>query len=133
LGPGPRINAGRLKTNYNPSRAIFMPSNPITAPMTNMPPRPPGAPDPKIKLHEHSNHGGWDLEFTGVQVSYIGSAYNDKVSSLKVESGQWELYEHADFNTTSPGKSLKVSRGSIPNLDPLGMNDKITSLRPIGW
>ena len=110
-----------------------MASNPTTAPMTNMPPRPPGAPDPAIKLYEHADRGGWQVAFIGEEVSYIGDKYNDQVSSVDVVSGVWELYEHVNFNKTSKGDSIKLKKGVVPNLDPLDMNDKITSLRPIGW
>ena len=110
-----------------------MANDPTTASMSSMPPRPPGASDPAIKLYQHSDRGGWQVTFIGEDVPYIGDKYNDQVSSVDVVSGVWELFEHVNFNKTSPGDFIKLKKGSVPNLDPLGMNDKITSLRPIGW
>ena len=106
-----------------------MATEPTTSPMKNMPPRPTGASDPAIKVWEHSKKSGWVLKFAKEQVDDIGSEHNDQVSSVEVMSGKWELCEHAKFK----GKVLTVKKGYIADLDPLDMNDKVSSLRPIDW
>lgn len=97
--------------------------------MVNMPTRPPGAADPAISVYEHGDFKGWELSFTGVQVSNVGSDANDKISSVKITSGKWELFVDADFK----GKSIVLGKGAINSLSPLGFNDKVSSLRPVDW
>ncbi|MCB1278904.1 beta/gamma crystallin-related protein [Prosthecobacter sp.] len=97
--------------------------------MANMPPRPAGATDPAIKVYEHANLGGWQLAFIGEQVNNIGSDANDKISSVQVLSGKWELFADAEFK----GTKLTLGKGTVPDLAPLGLNDKVSSLRPVAW
>lgn len=51
---------------------------------------------------------------------------NDRVSSIIVERGRWEVCEHERFE----GRCVILRRGNYPDLRNLGMNDSISSVRP---
>ncbi len=51
---------------------------------------------------------------------------NDRVSSIRIDSGIWQFCEDADFG----GRCITSDR-DIPNLVPDGMNDKISSMRRV--
>ncbi len=63
------------------------------------------------------NHGARRLGEIGME---------DKISSIRVESGRWLVCEDDDFR----GRCVTIDR-SIGRLDRLGMDDKISSVRPI--
>jgi hypothetical protein len=77
-----------------------------------------------VCLYEHVNYQGAST-CTGTGSGWIGSAWNDRVSSVKVHAGwQVELFEHANYG----GRSLKLSADSA-NLVPLGFNDFVSSYK----
>ena len=53
--------------------------------------------------------------------------FNDRAASAVVERGRWEVCEHARFE----GQCVVLRRGSYDSLVGLGMNDRISSVRPI--
>ena len=54
--------------------------------------------------------------------------FNDRASSVVVERGRWEVCEDAGFR----GQCVMLRRGSYDSLRGLGMNDRISSVRPVG-
>ena len=55
------------------------------------------------------------------------SGLNDRTSSVVVEDGRWEVCEHANFG----GKCVVLRRGSYDSLQPWGMENTISSVRPV--
>ena len=53
--------------------------------------------------------------------------FNDRASSAVVERGRWEVCEDARFQ----GRCVVLRRGSYDSLRGLGMNDRISSVRPV--
>ncbi|MFZ6848915.1 beta/gamma crystallin-related protein [Undibacterium sp. RuRC25W] len=53
--------------------------------------------------------------------------FNDKASSIIVENGRWEICDNAGFG----GKCMILQKGNYPSLSSMGMNDRISSLRPV--
>ena len=53
---------------------------------------------------------------------------NDRVSSIVVERGRWELCSDANFE----GRCVVLRRGSYDSLSRMGMNDAVSSIRPLG-
>lgn len=75
------------------------------------PPGPPtdpgsgGNPPADVVIYEHTGFSGAELPLSASQ-SYIGSTWNDRMSSLHVPNGRTVvLYEHADFG----GSSLELT------------------------
>lgn len=54
--------------------------------------------------------------------------YNDRASSVVVDRGNWEVCTDADFR----GNCVVLRRGSYDSLSRLGVNDRISSVRPVG-
>ncbi|XP_033114660.1 epidermal differentiation-specific protein-like [Anneissia japonica] len=83
---------------------------------------------PQITLYQHNNYSGRAVNFTYKITNLSYYRFNDEVSSVKVKSGVWILYEHANFN----GKQWVVTEGSYYSACSFrGENDKVSSLRPI--
>lgn len=53
--------------------------------------------------------------------------FNDRASSAVVERGQWEVCEDAYFR----GRCVTLRPGQYPSLGALGMNNRISSVRPL--
>ena len=53
--------------------------------------------------------------------------FNDKASSIIVENGRWEICDDASFG----GKCMILQKGNYPSLSSMGMNDRISSVRPV--
>src|ERR1700682_3094560 len=60
----------------------------------------------------------WNFERTG---------FNDRARSAVVERGRWEVCEDARFE----GRCTVLRPGSYESLAGMGMNDKISSVRPV--
>jgi uncharacterized protein YcfJ len=55
------------------------------------------------------------------------NGFNDRASSLVVDSGRWEVCEHARFH----GRCVVLRRGNYESLARLGMENSISSVRPV--
>ena len=53
--------------------------------------------------------------------------FNDRASSAIVERGQWEICEHAFFQ----GRCITLRAGQYPSLGSMGMNNIVSSVRPV--
>ncbi len=53
--------------------------------------------------------------------------FNDRASSVVVQRGQWEVCEDADFR----GRCVVLRPGQYPSLASVGMNNVISSARPV--
>lgn len=53
--------------------------------------------------------------------------FNDRASSAIVERGSWEVCEDEQFH----GRCAVLRRGSYPSLASIGMNNRISSVRPV--
>ncbi|MFZ2467390.1 beta/gamma crystallin-related protein [Parvibaculum sedimenti] len=72
-----------------------------------------------------------DFRFSGGSMSFSGDVpdlgrygINDRISSIDVSDGVWEVCEHIRYR----GRCVTVD-GRIANLDRMGFNDKISSIR----
>ena len=66
-----------------------------------------------------ANKTVWNFERIG---------FNDRASSVVVQRGRWEVCEDARFE----GRCVVLRPGSYDSLARLGMNNKISSVRPVG-
>ncbi len=53
---------------------------------------------------------------------------NDRASSVIVDRGRWEVCENAGFG----GRCVVLRRGNYDSLRAMGMNNRISSVRPVG-
>jgi uncharacterized protein YcfJ len=64
---------------------------------------------------------------TGKPVRNFGSVgFNDRASSVVVDSGRWEVCENSNFG----GQCVVLRAGSYASLGGMGLNDKLSSTRP---
>lgn len=80
-----------------------------------------------ITVWEHENFGGASRVIESSVSQLDGAGWNDRISSLRVDSGQWEICRDNDFRNCQT-----VSGGEVPKLASSGWNDTISSLRPVG-
>ncbi|MFY0637816.1 beta/gamma crystallin-related protein [Maricaulis maris] len=77
-----------------------------------------------IILYEDANYRGREVRISGDVRNLDSVNFNDRASSFRVVSGQWELCQHDDYGGTCEiHASGQASMGR--------MNDQLTSLRPV--
>jgi hypothetical protein len=82
----------------------------------------------QIILYEHDDFRGKSIRGTDVVKNLRDSGFNDKVSSIKVLTGSWEVCADADFR----GDCIVLEPGQYPSLRDMRMNDRLSSVRKIG-
>ncbi len=88
---------------------------------------PPVTEDPAdLTLWEHDDFRGRSLNVRQSVTNLDDVSFNDMASSAKV-IGKWECFEHAGY----VGRSFTLEPGSYPSLRPFGLNDTISSVRPV--
>jgi hypothetical protein len=79
---------------------------------------------PLMIVYEHADYQGRQSIIDRDVRDFEEIRFNDRVSSIRVQSGTWEVCEHADFR----GRCMTVSRDAV-NLQADGFNDRISSAR----
>ena len=77
-----------------------------------------------------SNFGVSSGSFTGDQPN-VGNFWNDKITSVKVTSGTWQVFGDTNFT----GSNVKLPPGDYPNIaisPGVINNDSISSLKIVG-
>ncbi len=80
----------------------------------------------RIVLFDDINFGGEQRVVDGEVRDFRAIGFNDRVSSIQINSGSWEFCEDADFR----GGCITLSRDDR-NLVNDGFNDRISSARPV--
>ena len=78
----------------------------------------------EIILYEHSNYRGREVRVTGPVSNLTQAGFNDRTSSFRILSGQWEICQHDNFRGT-----CQYHSSDQPSMG--RMNDQLTSLRPV--
>ncbi len=81
----------------------------------------------QITLYEHDGWRGRAFSTNGQVNNLSRSGFNDLASSVVIDGGQWEVCDDRGFG----GRCMVLRRGSYESLGSMGMNDRISSLRPI--
>src|SRR3954468_20946851 len=81
----------------------------------------------QITLYEGEGFRGRAITINDRMGNLERANFNDRASSIMVDRGRWEVCEHARFE----GRCVVVRRGSYPSLSDLGMNERISSVRPL--
>jgi len=83
----------------------------------------------EIVLYENDNFNGQRYS-ANHSVNDLGSAgFNDRASSVTIRGGSWQLCSDAYFR----GQCVTLGQGEYPSLGAMGLNDRVSSLREIGW
>ena len=81
----------------------------------------------QITFYEHDGFRGRAFTTNKQVWNFSNHGFNDLASSVVVERGSWEVCTDARFE----GRCVVLRRGSYESLSGLGMNDKISSVRPV--
>lgn len=81
----------------------------------------------QITFYEHDGYRGRTFAATKEVNDFKRVGFNDRASSVIVDRGQWEICDDARFG----GHCMVLRQGSYSSLSAMGMNDRISSVRPI--
>ena len=87
-----------------------------------------------VTLFEDDNFGGRSVNLQGDTQDLGRAGFNDRTSSILVQGVAWMVCSDADFR----GRCVVLQPGRYNSLSNLGLNDKISSARPVesaygGW
>lgn len=81
---------------------------------------------PEVVLYWDRNFGGAQFR-TNLNISYIGDAWNDQVSSFIIVSGKWQFYRDINFQTP---EGAVLGPGYYSWVEDYGIgNDSISSFK----
>ena len=83
----------------------------------------------EITLFERENYGGRTYTATQSVSDLSNVSFNDRASSVRIHGGSWQLCADSYFR----GKCVTLASGEYPSLAQMGMNDRVSSLRDVGW
>jgi len=79
-------------------------------------------------LHADAGYRGGALQVDGAVPDLARIRFNDRISSISIRSGVWEVCTDANFR----GKCATIDT-SVSRLNDLRLNDNISSIRPAGY
>lgn len=80
----------------------------------------------QVRLFEHDRFAGRSVNINQPVRDMTRLGFNDRASSVIVRSGRWTLCEHGRFG----GRCVNLRPGRYPSLSAMGLNDRVSSLRP---
>ena len=80
----------------------------------------------QITFYEGEGFRGRAFTAGNAVPNFDRTGFNDRISSIVVDKGRWEVCEHSNFR----GRCAVLRRGSYDTLSALGLNDAISSVRP---
>ncbi|HEX5687304.1 MAG TPA: beta/gamma crystallin-related protein [Ideonella sp.] len=81
----------------------------------------------QIAFFEHGGFHGRAFQASGEVGSFQPFGFNDRASSVIVLGERWEACEHAGFQ----GRCVILRPGRYPSLGAMGLNDTLSSVRPV--
>lgn len=81
----------------------------------------------QITFYEHDGWRGRTFTTNKEVRDFVRAGFNDRASSVIVDRGEWEVCDDARFG----GTCMVLRRGSYDSLRGMGMNDRISSVRPL--
>jgi len=81
----------------------------------------------QVTFYEHEGFQGRSITVDRQMGNFDRAEFNDRASSVVVRGGWWQACEDARFE----GQCVTLRPGSYANLAAMGLNDRISSVRPI--
>jgi len=81
----------------------------------------------QVTLFQDDGFQGRRFTANGPVENFANSGFNDEVSSIEVRGGPWQVCTDAYFR----GQCVTLRPGNYPSIGSLGLNDKISSVRPL--
>jgi uncharacterized protein YcfJ len=82
----------------------------------------------QVTLYEDAGFRGRAFTTSKAVSNFERLGFNDRASSVIVDHGRWEVCEDAQFQ----GRCVALRPGSYDSLSAMGINDRVSSIRPIG-
>jgi len=80
-----------------------------------------------IRLYQDDGFAGREWTADHAIDNFANSGFNDNASSVEVRGGPWQVCTDAYFQ----GRCVVLRPGNYPSLHALGLNDRISSIRPV--
>lgn len=81
-----------------------------------------------LKLYSKKHYEGHSIKIRSDQRNLAAVGFNDRVSSLEIKKGAWQLCSGTDYD----GKCVTLDPGRYRSLEDLGLEDRISSVRRVG-
>ena len=81
----------------------------------------------QITFYENEGFRGRAFSSSKAVGNFERDGFNDRASSVIVDRGRWEVCENSRFE----GRCVVLRRGSYDSLKGMGMNDRVSSVRPV--
>ncbi len=82
-----------------------------------------------IVLFENDNFNGRNFRANNSVANLAEQGYNDRASSIVIDRGRWQICSDAFFR----GSCVTLGAGRYNTLRVMGLNDKVSSIRELGW
>ena len=82
----------------------------------------------EVTFYEHDNYRGRSFTVADPVDNFARYGFNDRASSAVVRKGSYQVCEHAGYQ----GRCVSLSPGDYSSLRSMGLNDRISSARPLG-
>jgi hypothetical protein len=81
----------------------------------------------QVTLFQDDGFQGRRFSANGPVENFADRGFNDEASSARVRGGAWQVCTDAHFR----GQCVTLRPGDYPSIGSLGLNDKISSIRPL--
>ena len=81
----------------------------------------------QITFYEHDGFQGRSFSASKQIGNFERAGFNDRASSVIVLSDRWEVCDDARFE----GRCVVLRPGRYPSLNAMGLNDRVSSVRPV--
>lgn len=82
-----------------------------------------------ITLYDRDGFGGRKFSSNQSVSDLSNVGFNDRASSVVVRGGSWQLCTDSYFR----GRCVTLSNGDYPSLSSMGIHDRVSSIRDVGW
>jgi len=82
----------------------------------------------QVTFYESDGFRGRSFTTDSALNNFARSEFNDRASSIVVSGTPWEVCENAGYS----GRCVVLRPGQYPNLASMGLNDRVSSVRPLG-
>lgn len=83
----------------------------------------------QVMFYEDEDFRGRSFASDKQVENFANTGFNDRVSSMVVLGQRWEVCVDSNFN----GRCMVLNPGRYPSLTAMGLNDRISSIRAVGW
>ena len=81
----------------------------------------------QVTFFERDGLSGRSFRADGMIDNFASTGFNDRASSAVVEGGSWQVCEDAGFS----GRCVMLRPGQYPDLGAIGLDKKVSSVRPV--